>query len=146
MQAIQIREDPNYVDFEATTCQLAVTKFLRLNRLFPGPWNNSDHLLAAAKGLTDQGEYDKFVEWITDPMGTSRKFKFYPIEDTEENHISKANFNAGCVQYACNTKRDGDVLHIHLKNDNWVDINAKVEDEPDEKAEDDVEEEKVMMV
>ena len=54
MQAVQIREDPNFVDFRATTCELAITKFLRLNKLYPGPWNNADHLLSAGKDIESQ--------------------------------------------------------------------------------------------
>ena len=139
MEAIRIREEPDYVDFEAKTAEQAVTKFLRMNRLYPGPWNNADHLLAAGSDLQNQEEYDKFIQWICDPTSQSTKAKYAPLPE-HEHTFSRDNFEMGCVDYAVN--QSADVVKIHIKNTDWAPPENQTDDEEDEKKEE-VEEEKV---
>ena len=125
---IQIREDPSFIEFPATTCALAVTKFLRLNRLNPGPWNNSQHLLSAGKDLKNAEEYDLFLEWLGNP---------YSVKNTgvlpEEPAFDIEQLNIGTAQHSTTTKVDGNTLVIRVVNDEWG-KETETEPEPEEKV------------
>ena len=125
---IRIREDPSFVEFKALTCALAVTKFLRLNRLNPGPWNNPQHLLAAGKDLTSAEEYDLFLQWLGNP---------HSVKNTgalpEEPDFDMEQLNVGTAQFSTQSKVDGDTMVIRVVNEDWPKPQPMCVDEPDEK-------------
>ena len=112
---IQIREDQNFIEFDAPTCTLAMTKLLRLNRLNPGPWNNAQHLYLAGKDLKNAKEYDLFLEWLGNPYNV--KTSNFVVE--ESKLMTEDFYKKELVKFSTSTKIDGNTQVIHIKNEDW---------------------------
>ena len=113
---LQIEENKDFIDFKGTTAKLAVRKFLRLNRINPGPWNNAQNILDAGRDLINDAEYTKFLEWLGNPTGSKLK---NPVENTTKKFTDKCDYEDGLIKYSVHKEISGDVMTIHVKNDDW---------------------------
>ena len=64
---LNILADETNSEFKATTCALAKLKFNRLLKKHPGFNEYGNVLLKSAKDLANEIEYDKYLQWLSNP-------------------------------------------------------------------------------
>ena len=114
-EKMMIDEDKNFVDFKATTGRLAIRKFMRLNRINPGPWNNAQNILDAGRDLKNDEEYTVFLEWLGNPQGVK-------IENPVQNSttcLDKSGYEDELIKFSVKQETNGDIMTIHVVNEDW---------------------------
>ena len=66
---LEILSDETNSNFKATTCALAKLKFNRLLKKYPAYSEYGDVLIKSAADIETEGEYDKYLQWLSNPRG-----------------------------------------------------------------------------
>ena len=131
---LEILSDETNSNFKATTCALAKLKFNRLLKKYPAYSEYGDVLIKSAADIETEGEYDKYLQWLSNPRGVKGHCNPDPsctgevipkIIESERPEILKSSGDTVVLERE-QIKNMANATFIHIKNSEYcVDLECE---------------------